>query len=409
MNKIKKARILIIWIILIISFQPDYCTAQTQTIASTKSIKYRNWDITLNGKVKSIMIITHKPDYSCDTIKAYPGNDLYESVPQGEIWLNICHSDTLIYSFDQDLVLSKIIKIDYAVHAVAFYVHKETEYNFENGLLMSVTSKKEGASTIIASYKYDSNKNVILKREFLKNVKIREYYKYDNNDNLIKTKQYNLYKYEIFPKRRNTDTYEYDSNGNLIKEDKGNLSYINFFKYDSLGNKIEEGYDYSTKRKKYPYTPSQGFVYDSNNRLIKSFSIGKGKLYRTETYYEYDNEGREIDVKIYKISNDTVLDYHWTKEYNEKGELIKEESNIGSGTHFSPKYIQCKKKITTYDNYGNITQIELFNSNQFEVKIYRYVYTYDSYGNWIKREEFEGESEETLVRIQIEDRIIEYY
>lgn len=396
-----------------ITLQHNYCTAQIQTIASTKGIESSNLDITLNGKVKSIMIITHKPDYSCDTIKAYPENDLSE----GRIWFYICHADTLIYSFDQDLLLSKIIKIHYYVNPDAYYLHKGTVYNFENGLLMSVTSNKKGASTIIASYKYDSNKNVILKREFLKNVKIREYYKYDNNDNLIKKKIYRAYKYRIFPKRSNKVTYEYDSLGHLNKEEWGNKRF-DLFKYDSLGNKIEEGYGYSTKRKKYHYTPSQGFVYDSSNRLIKSFHIRNANPFRTETFYEYDNEGREIDVKIYKISNDTVLDYHLTKEYNEKGELIKEESNIGSGTYFSPKYIQCKKKITSYDNYGNITQITLseckcFDENSVRYvyceKIYLYVYTYDSYGNWIKREEFEGESEDTLERIQIEDRIIEYY
>lgn len=418
MKNKKMPKLLLLFSILIIAFQHNYCSAQIQTIASTKGIEFSNLDITLNGRVKSIMIITHKPDYSCDTKKAKPGNDLHARLPSGACWEKVCDADTLIYYFDQDLVISKIIKIDYSIYKVGYYVHKETEFNFENGLLKSEIS--EGVRTPVSSknYTYDSNKNLILKTVSFSFAVFNEYYKYDKNNNLVNKNWFRYYPaYDTSTILLNTEVYEYDAFNHLIKKEWGE-NRADFFKYNSLGNKIEEGYGYSTKRKKYHYIPSQGFVYDSNNRLIKSFRIGKGNLYRTETYYEYDNEGREIEIKTYKISNDTVLDYHLTKEYNEKGELIKEESKIGSGTHFSPKYIECKKKITAYDNYGNITQIRLSECKRYDEKtksyeyyekIYRYVYTYDSYGNWIKREEFEGESEDTLERIQIEDRIIEYY
>lgn len=364
------------------------------------------------------MIITHWPDYSCDTKKAKPGNDIHARLPSGEFWEEVCGADTLIYNFDQDLVISKIINIDYSIYKVGYYVHKETEFNFENGLLISEISKEDRKPIRVKSYTYDPNKNLILKTDHFGFAVFNEYYKYDKKNNLISKNKFRYYPaYDTSTILLNTDVYEYDSLGHLIKK-KWEENRVQMFKYDTLGNKIEEGYLDFSKSNDYYYNPSQGFVYDSNNRLVKSFHIGVLGINTSETQYEYDYGGRIIDLKIYDISKNSVLDYHLTKEYNEKGELIKEESKIGSGTHFSPKYIQCKKKITTYDNYGNTTQIRLseckrYNektkSFEYYEKIYRYVYTYDSYGNWIKREEFEGESEDTLERIQIEDRIIEYY
>lgn len=418
MKNKKMPKLLLVFSILIIAFQHNYCSAQIQTIASTKGIEFCNLDITLNGKVKSIMIITHKPDYSCDTIKTIIDKSNNSNIQSFEFGIVKCSSDTIIYAFDQNLLLLEIIKIESYVNQFNYRTFDKIKYKFEKGLLTSEISTSDSDPLKIISYSYDSNNNLIFETLNSKKSKGRIIYKYDNKNNLIKMKGYTWNRYpNLWYKHSFKEVYEYDTLGHLIKKEKGKDG-VDLFKYDSLGNQIEVGYSYLTKRKNYHYLPTKVFVYDTINRIVQYFDFYFSTSLYSKICNKYDENGNIINVKQYQFLEDTVLKYHLNLDYNEKGELIKVESQIESGTLFSPKYDNCKKQMIYYDDYGNIIQIRLFeckrydeNSERHEYyeKIFLYVYTYDSYGNWIKREEFEGESEDTLERIQIEDRIIEYY
>ena len=138
--------------------------------------------------------------------------------------------------------------------------------------------------------------------------------------------------------------------------------------------------------------------------MIKSFSIGKWSPHNTDTYYEYDEFGNKIDVKGYHIRKDTILGYHYVFQYNENGQQTKKESKTG----YFYDYNEYNTLFTTYDDHKNITQQEYIRNNQ-TVKMIRYVYTYDSYENWIKREQYEGETEENLSVKLVDEREIEYY
>ena len=121
-------------------------------------------------------------------------------------------------------------------------------------------------------------------------------------------------------------------------------------------------------------------------------------------------------MKSYQNIKDSILKNHYTREYNDKGLLIREES-INRQIENPPYLIICKKRVITYDLYGNIEQITLFDGEDlanwqnryFDILIIKYIYTYDTYNNWIKRVEYIGESEDKLKLNQIDNRIIDYY
>ena len=70
---------------------------------------------------------------------------------------------------------------------------------------------------------------------------------------------------------------------------------------------------------------------------------------------------------------------------------------------------ECSKLITTYDKHKNITQQKLYTSDNQIVDIICFVYEYDSYGNWIKKEEYRGKNEDELLKMNVKERILEYY
>lgn len=397
-------------------FQNITCFGQDQTTFIFKNNEdydiYNYFDITLNGKVKSILQATKFAYSSCDTIKSRIDTSRIKYIDVGAIIPTLCSTDTLFYYFNQDLTLSKIIKIDFKVIQGNFQEHEKIKYIFKNGNLVTEIKTENGFQTLLNRYKYNSVNNLCLVEEDHGYYQFKECLTYDLNENLLKKEIFRYSKYEdTLPEKIDQTEFEYDTFGNLTKK-KLNKNDIDIFKYDSLGNKIEEGYCIESENRECKYIPFKSFIYDQNKK-IKSVICLKDN---SQTDYFYDDKGREFEVKSYKIK-DSILYYHFIKEYNEKGQLIREESFFDV-KYYEPKYLKYMKKEITYDLYGNITQLTFFNGDRFDINfqfknfdimIYKYLYKYDSYGNWIKREEYIGESEDKLELNQIDNRIIEYY
>jgi len=421
------------WIILLLLMQYVFCNAQQETITSYQNKEYPKLNIVLKGKVKNMKQISYSPNKLCDTTSTFIDDTYYQNMRSGEVIIIKCSCDTVIYLFDNNLSPQIIKYIDFHIDESNRRTHEETVYLFENGNLISEISSRNGTIINETAYKYDLNNNLIIKAEDLSSVVMIDSLEYDNHNNLIKKRTYRhgyTFKKSDFKKIKgqyvlkknkklilesslyDSEEYQYNSFDHLISKTWSNYSRKDIYIYDTLGNKIEEGRCENYKGANCKYTPSKGFVYDENNRIIKTFTIGDWKPHNTETYYQYDEHGSEIEVKGYYIYNnmDTVIGYHWIYEYDEYGQQIKEELLVGRPYYLSSLVnTNCNKLITTYDNYRNITQQEYYTADNQIVNIIRYVYTYDSYGNWIKKEEYKGKNEDELVKTNIKERKLEYY
>ena len=421
------------WIILLLLTQYIFCNAQQEIITSYQNKEYPNLNIVLKGKVKNMIQISYSPNKLCDTILSFIDDTFYQKMRSGEAIEIKCRCDTIIYSFDNELSPKIIKDIDFYIDVSNRRTHRKTVFLFENGNLISKISSQNETVLDETAYKYDSNNNLIVIIQDLSSVVMIDSLEYDNNNNLIKKRTYrNGYTFKksdykkikgkyflkknkkliLESKLYNSEEYQYDAFGHIISKTRNNNSRKNIYIYDTIGNKIEEGRSENYKGNECKYTPSEGFVYDENNKLIKTFSIGDWKPHNTDTYYKYDEHGREIEVKGYYIYNkkDTVIGYHWIYEYDKHGQQIKEEVLVGGPYYLSSIInMNCNKLITTYDNYRNITQQEYYTTDNQTVNVIRYVYTYDLYGNWIKKEEYRGKNENELLKTNIIERKLEYY
>lgn len=409
-----------------------FCNAQQEIITSYQNEEFQKLNIVLNGKVKMMKQVSYSPNKPCDTISSFIDDIYYQNMYSGGLIEIKCSCDTIIYFFDNYLSPETIKYIDFHIDVSNRRTHSETVYLFENGNLISEISSRNENPLNETAYKYDLNNNLIVKVEYLPSVVMVDSLEYDNNNNLIKKCTYRhgyTFKKSDFKKIKgqyvlkknktpfwgatlyDSEEYQYDTLGHLVAKIWDNNSRKDIYIYDALGNKIEEGECENYKGTKCEYAPSKGFVYDENNRKIKTFSIGDWKPHNTDTYCQYDEHGREIEVKGYYIYNkkDTVIGYHWTYEYNEKGKEIKVDYIKGKSANSLYYSLNYKILCTEYDSYDNISQQIFYNSDNQIVKIIRYVYSYDSFGNWVKREKYEGQNEEDLSVIIIVEREIEYY
>lgn len=422
------------WVILLLLLtQYVFCKAQQEIITSFQNKEFKHLNIVLKGKVKNMMQFSYSPNELCDTISSFIGGANDQNMRSGGLIKIKCSCDTIIYNFDNDLSPKIIKQINFHIDESNRRTHREIVYLFENSNLISDISSSSGKAHYKTAYKYDTNNNLIVKTEDLSSVVMIDSLEYDNNNNLIKKHTYrNRYTFKksdfkkikgqyVLKKNKklffestlyDSEEYQYDAFNHIISKTWNNNRIKDIYVYDTLGNQIEEGRCENYKGAKCKYTPSKGFVYDENNRIIKSFSIGDWKPNNTDTYYQYDKNGREIEVKGYYIYNkkDTVIGYHWIYEYDEHGQQIKEEMLVGRPCLVSFfDNTNYKLLITTYDNYKNITQQEYYTADDQGVYVIRYVYTYDSYGNWIKKEEYKGNNKDELIKTIINERKLEYY
>jgi len=339
------------------------CYAQQILITSYQNIVNTELNLSLFGKVKHFKQFSNYP--------------------------NTNSSDTIAYIFNDQGLPVKIVKTSRAL----FYPGAGEEiYDFINGNLISEKYYENNTLLFGTNLKYD------------KLGRLLESSKYSNRKNLKRKAGKPFF----------IETYQYDSSGLLTAYTMDNHSEIfkkYIYKYDNNGNKIEEGYCENYKGIKYPvecnYKALLGYEYNAKNQLTKKFGISKWSPHNTDTYYQYDEYGNEIEAKGYYITDVTVLGFHYVYQYDEYGNKIMEEQKAGHYRNIGG--VNYKYTRTQYDNYQNITQQEYLTSQNKLLKIVRYIYSYDSVGNWIKKEKLEGNTEQELSKVEVDDRIIEYF
>lgn len=340
------------------------CYAQQILITSYQNKVNTELNLSLFGKVK------HFKQYS-----SYP---------------DLNSSDTLSYIFNNQGLPVQIVKTSSAL----FYPGTSVEiYDFENGNLISEKYYENNSLLFGTNLKYDNRGKLI------------ESSKYSNNKNLKRKAG----------KPSFIKTYHYNSQGQqivyTIDNISGDIYHKWIYKYDSSGNKIEEGSCDNYKGIKHPsdcnYKALHGYEYNNKNQLIKQYDIGKWTPNNTETIYQYDEHGNEIDVVGYYITNIRVLGYHYVYQYDEFGNKTREEEITGD--YLKIGFEEYKYQKIKYDSCRNIIQQEYYIPLEKQVKVIRFVYLYDNFGNWIKREKYEGRTEGDLKKVLVDERIIEYY
>jgi hypothetical protein len=298
--------------------------------------------------------------------------------------------DTLSYIFDNHGLPVQIVKTSSAL----FYLGTGVEiYDFENGNLISEKYYENNSLLFGTNLKYDNRGNLIESSE------------YSNNKNLKRKAG----------KPSFIETYQYNVQGQqtvyTMDNISGDIYHKWIYKYDSSGNKIEEGSCENYKGLKHPtdcnYKSLHGYQYNTKNQLIKKYDIGNWSPHNTETIYQYDENGNEIDVTGYYITNYKVLGYHYVYQYDELGNKTREEEKTGD--YLKVGVEEYKYQTMKYDSCRNIIQQEYYVSKEKQVKEICFVYLYDNFGNWIKREKYEGKTEADLKKVLVDERIIEYY
>ncbi len=382
-------------IILLFTFCSNFAQQKTTFNLS----KNENLNVELFGKVKQLRVIS---------------KDLRNNV-----------SDSLVYDFEANGTPVSIINFGLGVDVIERRLKtEEIHYEFKNGKLISKLNK---INTDLDGeiYEYDKNWNVVLEKNYLKNILIKEIVsEYDPKNRIVKSAEYLYGGFSDYNEKNQegkanylyqTDEFRYDNNNNLIIKTSQNLRnhFIErrIYKYDINNNNIEEGQCFlsEVKGECNNYKPLFGYEYNSKNQLVKKFQLAKFSPHNTDEYHLYDNYGNEIESKGYYIYPDKfpILGYHFKYEYNEFGKKIKDVEVVGK--YRSLVFEKYKTEITKYDIQQNVVLEEYLTESGLPIKVVVKNYEYDKNGNWIKREIKEGKTYNDIKSIEILTREIVYY
>jgi len=373
-----------------------YGQLNQRTIYNSKEDKQLN--ISLNGRVKNISIKSQNLEN--------------ESI------------DSVFYAFDKNGTITDIKTIGQGVDVIERKIRlEEIHYKFEEGKIVSKLNKAiNGLDGDV--YQYDKDWNLILEKMYMKNKLIKEISsKYDGQNRIVEKIEHLYGGFSDYNERTEKNKsdylytiegYAYDEAGNLISKTEKNLkkkfTETTQYRYDPSNNLIEKGNCISDRNKKdCIYKPLFGYEYNSKNQLIKEFQLAKFSPHNTDTYYQYDENGNEVESKGFYIYPDkgATLGYHFKYEYDQFGNKIKDVEVVGQ--YRSLGFDKYQTETTKYDKYQNVILIEYLTQDSSPIKVISKKYSYDNSGNWTIMETSEGKSHDDLKLTEIITRTIEYY
>ncbi|MBR4787023.1 MAG: hypothetical protein IK013_03990 [Bacteroidales bacterium] len=215
------------------------------------------------------------------------------------------------------------------------------------------------------------------------------------------------------------DSYCYDDRGNMVAHQmhNGKIQWMDYFVYDSLNNMIFQGrcddYRGDNNCKCKGFRKNQGYEYDDRHNKIREYSIGDWKPSGSDSYYQYDSAGREIDYKHYDVrGTQRTFDRHIQTTYDSAGRIVRKEALLGSFLVNERIFNYMRDAVLeewAYDGQGNLEKQAVYQTLLKPSKIVRYQYSYDQHGNWVKRVRYEGSNEDSMTVTEILERKIEYY
>ena len=217
------------------------------------------------------------------------------------------------------------------------------------------------------------------------------------------------------------DAYCYDERGNRVSHQMNNgkaVQWMDYYEYDSLDNVIFKGRCHGYRGNNNSceckgFRASRGYEYDDQHNMIRDYSIGDWKPSGWDNYYQYDSEGREIEYKHYNVrGKQRTFDRHIQTTYDSAGRMVRKEALLGTFLVNEAAFSYIRNAVLeewTYDEYGNLEEHVVYKTKDKPYKIIRYRYSYDPHGNWVKRVQYEGASDDSMIPTKITERKIEYY
>jgi hypothetical protein len=236
-----------------------------------------------------------------------------------------------LLEYETSFINEKIYKRDSIYHYFDKFGNITSKVLYKSNLSGEKRSDFARETIFTSKYNEKNQRTEVIKKCYDSEFDNKITNKYDPKGNLIEEK----YEFEELngEYRSQAHTYKYDSNGKMIEKyiidniDGEGTHYL--AKYDSLGNKIEEGYPHD----KHEYTYKNGKMTSKKNLLED------GKI-RYECILEIDSNGNETEVK-YRYPNgepDVIFKYkfeydgnsNWITKimYNSEDVLISEKKRI---------------------------------------------------------------------------------
>ncbi|MCX6159140.1 MAG: hypothetical protein NTY74_14260 [Ignavibacteriae bacterium] len=157
-----------------------------------------------------------------------------------------------------------------------------------------------------------------------------------------------------------TKSYSFENDKKYVLETKK-------FDFDSTGKVIKVNFDSPG------YFDKIAYIYDLKGKDIEEKMYNSSKVVRSYKF-EYNNSGKKIYSKSINNADDVDMEVNYT--YDEKGNLLQEES-ISGNRKFGFKY--------TYDKSSRKTEMVFYNPTKLEKKFY---YKYDDKGLLIEERGF---------------------
>lgn len=381
------------------------------------SYYYDHLNISLNGTVKSVVqtempVSLLKKNNSSE--KVYVRQQIWKFSPTGQLYL--CHinktalKDILDYDVNDDKTLSGD-NFD-STDTIAYY-----RFNSIGQMRLDINenySRKEtfeydqnGHLTKVATYYWDIdvlNETLITLNDDGKPVRVEE----RRNGNGMKSIGV-------------VDCYCYDERGKRVSHQMNNgkaVRWMDYYVYDSLDNVIFMGRCRGYRGNNNNCTckgfrANRGYEYDDQHNMIRSYSIGDWKPSGCDNYYQYDSAGREIESKHYDVrGKQRTFEQHIQTTYDSAGRMVRREALLGLFRVNDPVFSYTRTAVLeewAYDEYGNLMGHAFYETKDKPYKIIRYRYSYDPHGNWVKRVQYEGASDDSMIPTKITERKIEYY
>ncbi len=265
----------------------------------------------------------------------------------------------------------------------------DTEYVYENGIMVKKTTTCNEYSESKVVYEYDSHGSKIheesksVSRDYeytydelgrvatmLRNFDAKQMfeYTYDENGNEIKRVSY----VPGVPDIKNTIEQIFDENGNVLQIvesiDNGRSVYTTKHTYDERGNMLT-----NFKVDKNSETQTDlvySYVYDEDGKILEKTIEARGTGSKNRYVYEYDENGNKIKEELYL--GDNKLESTTTRSYDEENRVIKIVIDYAADGKLSTVYEY------EYDECGNVIY-EFRQNEQFSGDAGVFVYEFSDY------------------------------
>jgi hypothetical protein len=238
------------------------------------------------------------------------------------------------------------------------------------------SAKKENGKLVadLPIYSYEYN----FRKIFDENMNLKFQYNLGKDTNLL-----SVIEYKDEPIKRNKTFKVTDKDGKIIKRTICNCDQKMAPKYCISINNLSRERDTTISK------------YDESERIAIKTVKSSNPFLSQKIEYFYDKQSNIIELKVFDVKNSLTENYK--NSYNNNNQRIEEFANF-------IKDSISKKNVFTYDDKGNITKTESFQTDGKPQSYWNFEYVYDITGNWTQMIVSKNDKPRMIVK-----RNFEYY